>query len=303
MKQDGSRFTLENQELLITVERHGAQLVRIYDKRAQREVLWGGDPAVWGRHAPILFPFVGKSFEGKYRYEGSEYTITSHGFARDMDFEPVLCDGDECWYKLTDTPETLAHYPFPFELEIGHRLEGRTITTMWRVTNRSAQEMLFMIGGHPAFLIPEGKSLYDFSLVFNQEGSRKGQFQEGLHYLAPNSSGYEEARLQGTLALTEGKTEITKGFFETALTYMFDEARVSSVSLLAGGEPYVTVESSDFPYFGVWTMEATHPFICLEPWYGLCASEGDAGELKDRKGIQSLSGWETWQRSYSIRIE
>ena len=34
MKRDGSMFTLENEELLITVERHGAQLSRIYDKKA-----------------------------------------------------------------------------------------------------------------------------------------------------------------------------------------------------------------------------------------------------------------------------
>ena len=54
MKSDGSMFTLENEELLITVERHGAQLSRIYDKKADREVLWGADPAVWNRHSPIL---------------------------------------------------------------------------------------------------------------------------------------------------------------------------------------------------------------------------------------------------------
>ena len=39
MKSDGSIFTLENEELLITVERHGAQLSRIYDKEADREIL------------------------------------------------------------------------------------------------------------------------------------------------------------------------------------------------------------------------------------------------------------------------
>ena len=40
MKSDGSIFTLENEELLITVESHGAQLSRIYDKKADREILW-----------------------------------------------------------------------------------------------------------------------------------------------------------------------------------------------------------------------------------------------------------------------
>lgn len=53
------------------------------------------------------FPFIAKSVNGKYRYEGKEYNISSHGFARDMDFEPVLCDMDECTYVLKDTPETM----------------------------------------------------------------------------------------------------------------------------------------------------------------------------------------------------
>lgn len=100
MKNDGTVFTLENEELLITVDRHGAELTRIYDKKAGRELLWGADPAVWNRHAPVLFPFVGKSFEGKYTHEGKEYGITPHGFARDMEFEPLLCDMDECWFRL-----------------------------------------------------------------------------------------------------------------------------------------------------------------------------------------------------------
>ena len=84
MKSDGSIFTLENEELLITVERHGAQLSRIYDKKADREILWSADPAVWNRHSLILFPFIGKSVDGKYRMR-KEYNIlpricTRYGF-------------------------------------------------------------------------------------------------------------------------------------------------------------------------------------------------------------------------------
>lgn len=303
MKSDGSIFTLENEELLITVESHGAQLSRIYDKKADREILWSADPAVWNRHSPILFPFIGKSVDGKYRYEGKEYNISSHGFARDMDFEPVLCDMDECTYVLKDTPETMEKYPFHFELEITHRLKGRTIETSWKVTNLNGKEMLFMIGGHPAFQVPEGKTIYDYTLVFNKEGVNVGQYQDSLHYQAPDADGYEESALQGDLKLTDGKVPVTPGFFDTALTYMFDKGQVSSVGLLTDGKPYVTLICDGFPFVGVWTMEKTHPFVCLEPWYGVCDSKDFTGELKDRQGVQSLNAWETWEKGYSIRIE
>ena len=303
MKQDGTLFTLENDELLVTVARRGAELTRIYDKKADREVLWCAEPSVWNRHAPVLFPFVGKCYEGAYVHDGKEYGMTPHGFARDMDFEPLLCDMDECWFRLKDTPETYEKYPFHFEVEIGHRLEGRTIEVMWKVANRDSGEMLFMMGGHPAFQVPEGKNIYDFTFEFNRRGCREGQFTDCLHYLAPNANGYEKEELQGDLKLSEGRVPLTKGFFDTALTYMFDEAQVSSVSLMVDGSPYVTLECSDFPYLGIWTMEATHPFVCLEPWYGICASDGYKGELKDRRGIISLPGWENWQKSYQIRVE
>ena len=303
MKQDGTLFTLENDELLVTVARRGAELTRIYDKKADREVLWCAEPSVWNRHAPVLFPFVGKCYEGAYVHDGKEYGMTPHGFARDMDFEPLLCDMDECWFRLKDTLETYEKYPFHFEVEIGHRLEGRTIEVMWKVANRDSGEMLFMMGGHPAFQVPEGKNIYDFTFEFNRQGCREGQHQDSLHYLAPNANGYEKEELQGNLKLSEGRVPLTKGFFDTALTYMFDEAQVSSVSLMVAGSPYVTLECSDFPYLGIWTMEATHPFVCLEPWYGICASDGYKGELKERRGIISLPGWENWQKSYQIRVE
>ena len=303
MKQDGTLFTLENDELLVTVARRGAELTRIYDKKADREVLWCAEPSVWNRHAPVLFPFVGKCYEGAYVHDGKEYGMTPHGFARDMDFEPLLCDMDECWFRLKDTPETYEKYPFHFEVEIGHRLEGRTIEVMWKVANTDSGEMLFMMGGHPAFQEPEGKNIYDFTFEFNRRGCREGRFTDCLHYLAPNAKGYEKEELQGVLKLSEGRVPLTKGFFDTALTYMFDEAQVSSVSLIVDGSPYVTLECSDFPYLGIWTMEATHPFVCLEPWYGICASDGYKGELKDRRGIISLPGWENWQKSYQIRVE
>ena len=116
-----------------------------------------------------------------------------------MDFEPVLCDMDECTYVLKDTPETMEKYPFHFELEITHRLKGRTIETSWKVTNLNGKEMLFMIGGHPAFQVPEGKNIYDYTLVFNKEGVKAGEHQDSLHYQAPNAEGYEDRSLQGDL--------------------------------------------------------------------------------------------------------
>ena len=60
---------------------------------------------------------------------------------------------------------------------------------------------------------------------------------------------------------------------------------------MTDGKPYVTVLCDGFPFVGVWTIEKTHPFVCLEPWYGVCDSKNFTGELKERQGIQSLKAW------------
>lgn len=289
------KTTLENDRLLIEVNRQGSELSRIYDKKKNREVLWNASPDIWPRYAPVLFPFIGNCFRGEYCYEGVTRAMTPHGFARDLAFTCTRVTDSEVWYRLEDTAETFRNYPFHFCLELGHRLEGNRITVLWKVTNTDTKELLFMLGGHPAFRTPEGSSIYDFTFNFHQKSK--------LHYEAPNENGYVDSEKQGSITLEDGKIPLTKGFFTKTLTYIFDQAQIDQVSLLLpGGEPYVTLHTPGIPYLGVWTKEETHPFVCLEPWFGRCADDGFTGELKDRTGIICLGVGEGFQADYVIEI-
>ena len=51
------RYTLENEFLDVQAESLGAELVSVVDKATGAEMLWHGDPKVWPRQAPILFPY------------------------------------------------------------------------------------------------------------------------------------------------------------------------------------------------------------------------------------------------------
>ena len=55
--------TLENDQLCVTISDHGAELSGIFDKKNDREILWNADPSHWKRHAPVLFPNVGRYSE------------------------------------------------------------------------------------------------------------------------------------------------------------------------------------------------------------------------------------------------
>ena len=55
---------IENDSLRVTVSDAGAELISVINKENDAERIWIGDPAIWNRHAPILFPFVGKVMDG-----------------------------------------------------------------------------------------------------------------------------------------------------------------------------------------------------------------------------------------------
>ena len=120
--------TLENEWLKGSVNDWGAELCSIYDKKAEREVIWTADPAFWNRHAPVLFPFVGKVTGGFYTYDGQKYPMGQHGFARDREFLFVKQDETEICHRLVSDETSKKIYPFDFELEIVHKLEGKCVT-------------------------------------------------------------------------------------------------------------------------------------------------------------------------------
>ena len=65
------RYTIENADLRLTVDTHGAEAVSVINKHTGAEMLWQADPEVWNRHAPILFPYTGKLTDGKMLAKGA----------------------------------------------------------------------------------------------------------------------------------------------------------------------------------------------------------------------------------------
>lgn len=294
---------LENKELLIEIEDHGAELVRIYDKEKDREIIWSGDPAYWGRRAPLLFPNVGRHWKDHYRILGSSYPSSQHGFARDSDFLCVSVTEEEIVHELSSSEKTLEKYPFPFLLRVRHTLCGRKLTVSWEVENPGGETMYFTIGGHPAFRVPGGASLSEMKLSF--PGSQE------LSYLliTPDGSGTADAAHPHILSLSDGACLLDKlrdgqevlaerMFDKDAL--IFDGNQFSEVRLLLpDGAPYVAMYAEDFPCFGIWSAPGA-PFVCLEPWMGRTDDTGYEGTLDQKPWINALEPGQLFQKSYVI---
>ena len=289
--------TIKNEKLSVTIAAHGAELSSIYDKANDRELVWQADPAFWNRHAPVLFPNVGKYYGGHFTYNGTDYPMGQHGFARDTEFEQVASGENFVTYRLCADEESKKVYPFDFVLEITHRLNGNRLTVEWNVKNTDDKEMYFTIGGHPAFnvnVLPD-TDFEDYSLVF-KEGTEK------LYYvLLDAESGTAIGDKVYELELTDSKYALKKDMFDKD-ALVFDGGQIEWAALaLPDGKPYIALESKGFPNFGIWSKPGA-PYVCLEPWCGRCDNKGFEGEISEKPGIIALKAGETFKKSYDISV-
>lgn len=287
---------LSNERLAIAVSDHGAELSRIYDKQNGYEVLWNADPAFWQRHAPVLFPIVGRLSGGKMRWHKKTYEMGQHGFARDMEFALIRHAENSVTHRLQSDAETRKKYPFSFTLEITHTLNENEILIDWNVQNDTDGEMYFSIGGHPAFFVPpaDGCSQTDFFLKF-------GGIKELSYIGLDTSDGTAVPSETYPFCSDNGIFPITEHMFDSD-ALVFEHNQVNEVSILWPDKaPYLTLHCDGFPYLAVWSKPGS-PFICLEPWFGRTDDRGFLGEFSEKTGIQKLNAGCSFHTQSCIEI-
>ena len=287
--------TIENDFLKVSVNDHGAELCSIYDKKNDREVIWQADPTYWKRHAPVLFPNVGRQYDDKYRIGDKTYSLKQHGFARDSVFECVETTDTSITHVLKSSESTKENYPFDFELFITHVLNDNKLSVCWKVVSHSDETMYFTIGAHPAFNVPAGNigTQDEYSLSFNGEDS--------LTYLLldPDKS-TAIADEKHVLQLDNGKCIIDKHMFDKG-ALLFDEQIEKAGITYPDGKPYIEIDCKGYKSFGIWSVPGAG-FVCLEPWMGRCDDCGFDGDISTKKYINALDKNEEFNASYDISI-
>lgn len=276
---------IENERLKVSIADLGAELSSVYDKETATERIWDANPDVWNRHAPILFPFVGKVNSGKYRIGAHEYEMkTQHGFARDMVFEFVEGTDSSVTHRLLSTEDTLKIYPYSFELLVTHSLDAnnpRMLHVTWEVKNTGNDLMYFSIGAHPGFSLPvnDYKERENYYLEFPG--------RDELTYIAANpANGLATADTVKPMKLENG---FVKYYDEIYDTFIFDFQNIETVRIARPDKtPYVTVYCAGFPLLGIWTNPKGGNFICLEPWYGRADNDGFTGTIDEKVAVQKL---------------
>jgi galactose mutarotase-like enzyme len=275
---DSTTIRLTGPALAAEVSELGAELVRLQDHEG-RDLLWGGDPAVWAGRAPLLFPMVGRAKDDRIRVDGRDYELPKHGFARTSRFSVVEQRENGCTLRLASGPETLISYPFVFQLDVTYEIAGSVLINRAVVTNQDERALPVSFGFHPAFRwpLPYGAGREAHAIVFERDESSQPirRVQDGLmtpvHHLTPVAG--------KRLTLTDDL------FVDDALIFLSPASR--SVTYGAAGTPALMVQFAGMPHLGIWTKPGAG-YVCIEPWQGFASPDDFDGEFAHRPGVVSV---------------
>ena len=286
-------FTIENEYLKVTVTTWGAQVKSVIRKLDGVEHIWQADKAVWGYHAPILFPHAGKVVDGKIEARGGVYESGQHGFARLMEHDFVEQTEDTIVLELCANEETLAKFPYDFRLVSTFSLEGDTLHHSLTVENLDDVKLPFGIGYHPAFTVPfdDKHVATDYELRFDEMESPiclnclpTGLVQKDHYYLGNNITSIpvdEQLFANDSHCMVNLKSR-TLGLYEK------------------GTGRGVVCDISEFPYTLIWSKPGMPKFVCIEPWHSLPSPEGGSRKWEEKPAAAILNPGEGWTTTLSM---
>ena len=290
-------MTLNNDIITIKVSEHGAELVSL--NKDGCEYLWTGDAQYWNRHAPILFPAVGKPYNNELHVDGKTYPMKQHGFARDSMFECVNAAMCKCVSMRMRESDLSAGYPYRLGLEVQYRLAGRKVEVVWTVENHDDKEVYFQIGAHPGFLLPEYNAADEIH-GYIRYCDREGQQVNPVAVSALRDG--NRVPLASPQNIPSEMPLKADTFDHDAL--MFEDGQVTEAILCdKAGTPVLGVSCPQAEAYGIWAPHKEGcSFVCLEPWCGICDPYGFTSDISTRQYIHRLTPREQYRFTYTIEI-
>ncbi|MFD2615035.1 aldose epimerase family protein [Paenibacillus gansuensis] len=215
---------------------------------------------------PVLFPIAGQLTDKKYEWNGVEYPMANHGFARNLPWEVIATGTDDgAWVtiKLVSGAETRASYPFEFEVVYTYRLKDGVLGIEQDYKNLSAERMPFYAGFHPYFVASAKALDYD---------------TDARTYLDYND---------GEVKPYTGRIDLN-GLVEST-AFLDAERRDIGFEPVPGRS--IRLEYSDVLKYVVLWHVAGKDFVCVEPWMALTGEFHRRDELVYAEPGESVTAW------------
>ncbi len=285
-------YKIMNDQLDIQVKSKGAELTSIRSNTENLEYLWQGDPKWWSGQSYILFPIIGGLPGNGYRYDGKDWKMNAHGFARTSEFTVVENTARKLVLHIGQSEETLLQYPFIFDLFVSYELEDNSLIHGMTVVNRGEHVMPFSIGAHPGFNCPilPGEAMEDYRIEFEHKETISRRIKSNGLLSGETVPFLENSNIKPlTHSMFKKDAAILKNLKSDWL-----EIRNNKNSHV------IRVEYPGFPDLGIWSAANDGPYVCIEPWYGVDSTHGDSQELEKKEGLIWLDPGNTFKCSYKM---
>lgn len=288
-------YTVQNDFLKIQVKSAGAEIISIQDNSSE-EYIWQADPDIWNRHAPVLFPIVGRLNGDHYYYQDKKYQMNQHGFARDKEFTLESQNDNKLVLILVDDESTQEIYPFRFQLKIIYQLVKDSLQISYIVVNPDSEnDLYFSIGAHPGFKVPfaQNTNYEDYQIKVSPEDTRSR-----ISLKDSNIDLSQEHRVDNQdFALTH------EAFVDDAIIYSLTEPTLIEISS-EKTDHQIKLDTGNAKFVGIWSQYPEKgDFVCIEPWWGIADKIDTDHQLTSKYGINQLKPNERFEGYYSISIK
>lgn len=288
-------YTLRNSEMEVQVSSKGGELVSLRDAE-QTEYIWIGDAMYWKRHAPQLFPCIGRLTNNQYRMDGALHEMGQHGFLRDYEVTKVEESETSLHLQLQSDVSTRQLYDRDWTVDIFYSLCGKTLSVKFQVRNCDTRTMRFGYGIHPGFNVPLNPALRfeDYRLDFHEASIPKQMELTERYTISGGMHDY---------ALEEGRyLPLQHSLFDHDAIILKDMPHTVTLGSQKD-EKKVTVAFPDMPYLGIWhAPETDAPFVCIEPWSSLPSTDGVIDEFETKPDFITVEPEQTYTNNWSISI-
>ena len=280
-------ITLKNEFLTASFNEVGAELKSLVF--GGKEYIWEGRSEVWPGSCPLLFPICGGLKDDKYTFNGKEYTLRKHGYARFATFEIENKTDRSVIFLHKSDNETKKSFPFDYELRVIYTLTDKTLRVDYSVKNLTDGTMYFSIGSHEGYYTPEG--IEDYDVIFPQNETLNA------YVLYGNLLSNQELPIikdSNILPLYD------KYFTVDALVFKDLKSKSATLRNRKTGKA-IRVDFPDADYFLLW-HKPNSPYMCLEPWSGIQDIVGSSYDITEKEGIISLNGGAEYKSSHTLSI-
>jgi len=290
--------SIENDWLKVEIAKSGAEVRKVKHKKNKLDYMWTGDNAYWGRVSPVLFPIVGRLKEDQYQLNGQTYSMSQHGFLRDVAFDLHEHAATSASFVVESAERFLSVYPYEFKAFIHYTLKKDSLMVRWEIVNENNKDMYFSIGAHPAFKVPllEKETIKDYSLHLAPAANKTV-----MEYELKDSLIHEKGTVHDISAIQLNDSLFAKD----ALVY----SNIDSIALVSNQSSHgVEVTLENFPFVGIWSKYIDNdgkmaPFVCIEPWYGIADTYNASGKMEEKLGINKLKTGEIFQSEYGMKFK